>query len=66
MRVVKIGNLRYFCECPGCNSILEYEENDITIEKEYNSVLGLEIWKSFIRCPLCKTVIKIEEKAYED
>lgn len=66
MRVVKVGNLRHFCECPECKSILEYDDNDITIEREYDHVLKLEIWKSFIRCPLCKTKIKITEKAYEE
>lgn len=56
----------YTLNCGGCNSKLEITTNDIFYKKTYHS----SIWPDepgwykglyFIKCPICKSRVKIEE-----
>lgn len=66
VEVIQKGNSKKRAKCPSCLSVLEYEPFDEHIKSEYDSVLGMEIRKYFIYCPICRGMVKIRERAFED
>lgn len=66
IEVIKRGNHKKRITCPACNSVLEYEPSDEHADRNYDSVMHLDIWSYYIYCPVCKTRIKVRELALED
>ena len=63
IEVIQRGNLKYKerTTCDFCNSVLEFDASDISQTMDYDHVMHLEIWKSFIKCPVCNRYTKARE-----
>lgn len=63
IEVIQKGNLngKERTTCSFCGSILEFTASDISQTMDYDHVMHLEIWKSYVKCPICRRHTKARE-----
>lgn len=61
--VIQKGNLngKERTTCSHCGSILEFTSSNVSQTMDYDHVMHLEIWHSYVKCPVCNKYTKARE-----
>lgn len=47
--------------CNFCGSVLEFTSSDVSQTMDYDHVMHLEIWKTYVKCPVCNRYTKARD-----